>query len=247
MEGKKVLVVSAHSADWIWRCGGTIAKYLAAGSSVYVLCLTFGARGESGPLWKSIDQTAEAVKAQRYKETMNAADAIGLTRVEMWDYDDCMLRVSDEIIQKANEKIREIAPDLIITHDESDNTNPDHAATSEIVFRAAVMATQKGVFSNGLPPVKSMPIYGFEPSETERSGYVPQIYIDVTDVYEKKEAAMSCVDTQKTVPEIHRRTNIHRGWQAFRMTRDSGIKYAESFSMRYALILSELPTRHQYK
>ena len=48
---QRLLVVSAHSADWVWRSSGTIAKYLAGGAQVYVVCLTYGARGESGPLW----------------------------------------------------------------------------------------------------------------------------------------------------------------------------------------------------
>ena len=29
IKDKKVLVVSAHAADYVWRSGGTIAKYVA--------------------------------------------------------------------------------------------------------------------------------------------------------------------------------------------------------------------------
>lgn len=43
---QRLLVVSAHSADWVWRSSGTIAKYLAGGAQVFVVCLTYGARGE---------------------------------------------------------------------------------------------------------------------------------------------------------------------------------------------------------
>ena len=28
INGKKMLVVSAHAADYVWRAGGTIAKYI---------------------------------------------------------------------------------------------------------------------------------------------------------------------------------------------------------------------------
>ena len=31
---QRLLVVSAHSADWVWRSSGTIAKYLAGGAQV---------------------------------------------------------------------------------------------------------------------------------------------------------------------------------------------------------------------
>ena len=32
MEGKRILVVSAHAADYVWRSGGTIAKYIKHGA-----------------------------------------------------------------------------------------------------------------------------------------------------------------------------------------------------------------------
>ena len=40
---KKMLVVSAHGADWCTRAGGTILKYVNAGWEVTVYALTFGA------------------------------------------------------------------------------------------------------------------------------------------------------------------------------------------------------------
>lgn len=244
MNTQRVLVVSAHSADWLWRSGGTIAKYLAGGAKVYVVCLTYGARGESAALWKLPGQTPEAVKRTRYEETIKAAETLGVTGIEMWDFDDCMLEITNAILQRLNEKIREVRPDVIITHDDGDNTNPDHAFASEIVFRAALMATQEGIESNGLAPIKSVPIYGFEPSQTEESGFIPQVYVDITDFFPAKEKAMACIAAQKTVPEIHRRTNTHRGWQASRYANNSNIKYAESFSMRFPIVVHELPIRN---
>ena len=35
MKGKKVLVISAHAADYVWRAGGTIAKYIKHGADVH--------------------------------------------------------------------------------------------------------------------------------------------------------------------------------------------------------------------
>ena len=48
----KLLVISAHSADFVWRSGGTIAKSVEQGAETLVVCLSFGERGESGELWK---------------------------------------------------------------------------------------------------------------------------------------------------------------------------------------------------
>lgn len=58
-----------------------------------------------------------------------------------------------------------------------------------------------------------MLIFGFEPGQTESSDYKPNIYIDITDVWEEKTAAMKCVITMKGTPDTHIRVNTHRGWQ----------------------------------
>ena len=238
---QRLLVVSAHSADWVWRSSGTIAKYLAGGAQVFVVCLTYGARGESGALWRKEGQTAENVKKIRMTESMNAAKVLGVTNFEMWDYDDCMLEVKSDIIKQLNEKSREVQPTLIITHDKKDVTNPDHGFAREIVYRAAIMAKQAGIESDGLKPAKAVPIYGFEASEPERSGYVPAIYIDITDFFDKKLEAMKCIATQTEGPNIHTRLSTHRGWQAARTIGSKDIKYAESFTMSDSLVVAELP------
>ena len=239
---QRLLVVSAHSADWVWRSSGTIAKYLAGGAEVYVVCLTYGARGESAALWRTPGQTAENVKKIRYQESMNAAKVLGVTNFEMWDFDDCMLQVEPEILQKLNEKIREVQPTVIVTHDKCDVTNPDHGFARDIVYRAAIMAKQNGIESGGLKPAKAAPIYGFEASEPERSGYVPAVYIDITDFFEKKLEAMKCIETQTEGPFIHTRLSTHRGWQASRTIGDKNIKYAESFTVSDPLVVAQLPT-----
>ena len=41
---KTALVVSAHSADFVWRAGGAIALYANRGYKVLIVCLSFGER-----------------------------------------------------------------------------------------------------------------------------------------------------------------------------------------------------------
>jgi 4-oxalomesaconate hydratase len=239
MENERLLVVAAHTADWLWRCSGTIVKYLKGGATVYVVCLTYGARGESAELWKAEGRTTEEVKRIRYEESVAAAKRLGVTNFEIWDFNDCPLTINDDILEKLNEKIREVQPTVIITHDPNDDTNADHAVASEIVLQAALMSRQKGIESNGLEPANQTQIYGFEPSQTERSGYVPTVYMDVTNEWEDKVAAMACITAQPNTPVVHTRIGTHRGWQAARMPGGKGIKYAESFSVRFPIILRD--------
>jgi len=50
--GRTALVVSAHSADFVWRAGGAIALHAEKGFAVTVACLSYGERGESAKLWR---------------------------------------------------------------------------------------------------------------------------------------------------------------------------------------------------
>ena len=65
---KTGLVVSAHSADFVWRAAGAIALYAKRGWTMKVVCLSFGERGESAKLWRMPGMTLERVKQDRRAE-----------------------------------------------------------------------------------------------------------------------------------------------------------------------------------
>ena len=80
MANKSALVISAHSADFVWRCGGAIALHRKRGYDVTVVCLSYGERGESAKLWKQEGMTLDKVKAGRQAEAESAAKALGVPR-----------------------------------------------------------------------------------------------------------------------------------------------------------------------
>ena len=84
MEGKRILVVSAHAADYVWRSGGTIAKYIKHGANVDVVVLSFGVRGESAAQWKKEGATYDTVKQNRLEETTKAAEILGIPRRSLY-------------------------------------------------------------------------------------------------------------------------------------------------------------------
>ena len=72
---KKLLVVGAHSADFVWRSAGTVAKFVEQGGVARVLALSYGERGESGELWKeNPNRTEEDVKKIRHEQALKAAE-----------------------------------------------------------------------------------------------------------------------------------------------------------------------------
>ena len=76
MSKPTALVVSAHSADFVWRAGGAIALHAAKGFDVTVVCLSYGERGESAKLWRQPGMTMQRVKAERQKEAEAAAQVL---------------------------------------------------------------------------------------------------------------------------------------------------------------------------
>ena len=72
-QGRTLLVVGAHAADFVWRAAGIIAVVTAHGGRASVVALTYGERGESGELWKEPNQTIENVKRIRHEEATRAA------------------------------------------------------------------------------------------------------------------------------------------------------------------------------
>lgn len=228
-----LLVVSAHAADYVWRCGGVIAKYLKAGHPVKIIILSYGIRGESNDLWKQENQTAERVKEIRRSETLAAAKALGADDVECWDIIDYPLRIDEELETRMVEAIRRFRPAAIVTHGRFDVLNPDHNATFDFVFRCSVMSNSQGVRTEGMSATKQMQFFQFEPHQTELSGFVPQCFIDITDVYEQKVCAMRCFAAQSHLIEYYTQRAGMRGNHARRTSGDMACRYAESFGTIY--------------
>lgn len=242
IKGKKMLVVSAHAADYVWRSGGTIAKYVEEGADVTVVVLSFGVRGESNGLWKKEGNTYDSIKAIRRQETENAARELGLPadKLECWDYMDYNIPITAELEDRLVRKIREVRPDIILTHDKSDILNPDHNAVHDLVWRCSILSNSNGVLTEGLATTKQMRLFGFEPHQTEISGYKPDKFIDITSVYDKKVKAMNCFQGQKHLIEYYTQRAFMRGNHARRLSGSGAYSYAESFANFYPVVAEEL-------
>ena len=235
-----LLVVSAHAADFVWRSGGTMARYIKHGANVSLVVLSYGIRGESNDLWKTEGQTAENVKKIRRAEVEEALHHLGITDAEFWDYEDYLLEITPDRIDRMVRKIRQVKPHHIITHGPRDAFNPDHGTASRLVWEASVLAISAGVQIEGLPAVKQPRIFGFEPHQTEISDFKPDVIIDITETYPQKEAAMHCFKAQKHLIRYYMDRAVMRGNHARRCSGNSRCQYAEAFSRFYPYVGEEL-------
>lgn len=224
---RRLLVIGAHAADFIWRAGGAIAVTTAGGGSAKVLSLSYGERGESGELWKEAGQTVERVKEIRHGEAERAAAALG-AEFECLDLGDYPLDIDKEALVAIADRIREFAPDVLVTHTDRDPFNPDHAATFFAVERARALAAGAGVPS-AFATVQPPELFLFEPHQPELCNFLPTTFVDITPVIEQKQAAMAEMRAQTYLYTYYLQRAEQRGNHARRASGDAAIRYAEAF------------------
>ncbi|MDX2069775.1 MAG: PIG-L deacetylase family protein [Haliscomenobacter sp.] len=236
---KKLLVVGAHSADFVWRAAGTIAKAIEEGAETLVLALSYGERGESGELWKEDPQRSEeSVKIIRHEQAQRAADAIG-TPIQFWDWGDYPMLLSEERIAQLTALVGDFEPTVILTHSEKDPFNPDHPLAFQAVQRARLLSSGAGVpsaFKNIDPPAW----YSFEPHQPELCGFVPDTFIDITSVMDKKLAAMACMGAQTYLRDYYAELAARRANHARRISGKKQIQFAEAHQSMVPRIVSSI-------
>ena len=230
MDQKTALVVSAHSADFVWRAGGAIASHVQQGYKVKVICLSYGERGESAKLWRKEGMTLEAVKAARQEEAQQAANILGAD-VEFWDIGDYPMRISDDTLFRLVDTYRELQPEFVLSHSVKDPYNFDHPLAMHAAQEARIIAQAEG-HNPGQKIVGAPPVYAFEPHQTEQCGWEPNTFLDITDVWETKFKAIQCMQGQEHLWNYYTRVALQRGVQAKRnigITAKRNIEYAEGY------------------
>lgn len=237
------LVISAHAADFVWRCGGAIALHADKGYDVTVVCLSFGERGESAKLWKQEGMTLETVKTERRKEAEAAAQALGVHDLVCMDLGDYPLELSRDDKTALVDVIRKVQPDFMLSHSQYDPYNTDHMYTTQVALEARMIAQAWG-HNPGEKVLGAPQLYLFEPHQTEQMGWKPDTFLDITPVWDKKRSAMECMNGQVHLWEYYTRVAQQR---ANHFKRNSGgqsggrdCQYAEGFQSIFPRTVDEL-------
>jgi 4-oxalomesaconate hydratase len=238
MSAKKLLVVGAHSADFVWRAAGTIAITTAQGGRAAVVALSYGERGESGELWKQPDQTVENVKRIRHDEAAEAAEVVGAT-FRCLDLGDYPLNITDPALAQIVELVREEAPQVILTHTPVDPFNPDHPVAYQAVQKARLLASGAGVasaFKRITPPEW----YLFEPHQPELCQFVPNTFVDITPAMDKKIKAIAVMKAQSYLKDYYTELASRRGNHARRISGKPEVRYAEALQRMLPWVVESL-------
>jgi 4-oxalomesaconate hydratase len=235
---RRIQVIGAHSADFVWRAGGAIAKAVEEGGTAEVVALSYGERGESGELWKEQGQTVENVKRVRHAEAEAAAKALG-AEFRSLDLGDYPLQIDPDALLQIADVIRAFAPDVLVTHTDTDPFNPDHPVAHAAVDRARGLAAGAGVqsaFQTIGPPA----LFLFEPHQPELCNFTPTTFVDITSVMEQKRAAMGHMKAQAYLQTYYEQRAEQRANHARRASGDRAVRYAEAFQRVVPQVVSAL-------
>ena len=240
---KTALVISAHSADFVWRCGGAIALHQSRGYEVTVVCLSYGERGESAKLWKQGSMTLDAVKSARRAEAEAAARALDVHDIRFFDCGDYPLDLTEEQKFRLVDVIREVQPNFMLSHSQYDPYNTDHMYAMKLSLEVRMIAQAWG-HNPGEKVLGAPQLYLFEPHQTEQMGWKPDTFLDITPVWDKKRAAIECMEGQEHLWEYYTRVAQNR---ANHFRRNSGgqaggrkAEYAEGFQSVFPRTVDEL-------
>ena len=133
-----VLAVFAHPDDEGFGCGGTLAALVAGGHRVTLVCAT---NGDVGEISDPALATPETLWKVRQVELRTAMDVTGIRDVRFLNYRDSGMAGTDDnshpsslfqapserVVDQVASVIREVNPDLVITHDPTGGYgHPDH-------------------------------------------------------------------------------------------------------------------------
>ncbi|GBC99399.1 N-acetyl-alpha-D-glucosaminyl L-malate deacetylase 1 [bacterium HR17] len=177
-----IVAIGAHAADMEFTAGATLLKHARSGWDAHIVHLTLGEKG-------NYRLSPEEYGAQKRREAEAAAAVLQVTP-HFLPYRDGELTVSDDIACELAKVLRQLQPQVVITHWHG-SIHSDHIATHHLTRRAVFMAANPHFDLDGLPPARGMRLYYAENWE-DAENFRPFVYVDISDVFAEWERAFKC-------------------------------------------------------
>lgn len=172
----KILMIGAHQDDNEFRCGGIAHKYVKLGHEVTFLSMCNGCGGHH-------IMNAKETTATRAKESAAVAELLGIT-YDVWDIDDCNIVADLPTRKRLIRYIRNINPDLIITHRTNDY-HADHRAVAQLVQDASYLLTVPNECPDA-PAMRYMPVIMYNEDRFKYPPFEADIVLDMDDEIDTK-------------------------------------------------------------
>lgn len=184
------LAIGAHPDDVEFGCGGTLAKWAAAGCRIHHLVLTDGSKGTWDP-----HADLAALVARRQAEQREAARRLAganAGEVIFLGYVDGDLDSGATARSRVARVIRELRPDVVLGHDpwKRYRLHPDHRHAGLLTCDAVVAARDPHFFpEHGIPHHRPHTLLLFEAD-------APDHVEDVSPTLDRKLAALEAHESQ---------------------------------------------------
>lgn len=246
----KILVVAGHPADMFDHCGGTLYHHIQQGDSVTCVTLTQGLRvhdevifdmyrNKTSPISdEEMERVCQERQEVKYKEVLDACKLFGIEDIRFLSYDDEILLPSNaEMVSKLAAVIREVHPDILITHwpFQGGGISNHHAVTGQLT-EYAITAASTINFKDDNPSARIMRVfYMLCPADVTAVGAYDEgkmaritHFVDVSDVVDLKVKAIAMMKSQKyDIPGYAKKvTEYWNGNFGFRVR----LPYAEGFA-----------------
>ncbi len=205
----KILAVGTHLDDIELACGGTLAKAVQAGHEVKTVIMS-----QSG--YTNYDGKVMRRNDDAVVEGTNALHALGVTDIEILDFPTKNIPHNSTAIDAIDTRIAEFDPDVIFCHHPFD-THQAHIGVGKSTISAAR---------------RKNTVFMFEPIAPSGRSYVPfrpQMYVDITDVMDKKIESLRLHTTEyhKFGEEWITGVTCRAGFRGYEI----GTTYAEAFEV----------------
>lgn len=202
---ERILIVTAHPDDVDFGAAGTVATWTDKGIDVTYCVVTDGDAGGFDP-----DVPRADIPSIRRAEQEAAAKVLGVSDVIFLGYPDGRLTVTLELRRDIARAIRRVRPQRVLCQSPERNwdriyaSHPDHMAAGE--------ATACAVYPDARNPF-TFPELADEGLEAHivpelwiMSAPAPDVFVDITDVIERKVEALLCHESQHPDPDgLHER------------------------------------------
>lgn len=171
---KRMLIAFAHPDDESFGLGGLIARYVAEGVEVYLICAT---NGDAGTVAADKLRGYNSITELRLAELDCAANLLGLRRVFNFGYSDsgmmnsvhndnpdCLWHVwqqrPEEVTRRVVDVIRAVRPQVVVTFNEYGGYgHPDHIAIHRATVAAFDLAGDPNFITEDCPPYSPQKLY----------------------------------------------------------------------------------------
>ena len=167
---KNILAIGAHIGDMELTAGALLASCAVSGGHAVTLALTAGEKGAPAGADIAAYRQEKIGQARAFMRELGG-EALVL------EHADGLLPNDDAVRFEVCDAIRQIKPDIIITHHAA-SMHKDHIACHHIVTDAWFYAAIAG-FERALPPHFARTLYYAENWE-DAQGFKPYVYMDVS-------------------------------------------------------------------